>query len=373
MALFGGRQKQLDVLEREVLSNPTPQGMVTLVERYVAAGDEERALEIARRAVDRFPDNEKCQAAFENVRKLQLQLEIQELNRSIRANPSKRDYERLADIYHHELGNRTKAFETALEGLVKFPSSDGLHSISGNIRMDRFHQDFLANDFTEAMKHFEQAVSLNPGNYRALIGVGRLYAEACVFRQARAPLGQALQANPDDETAGRLMQAIDKWAAAAAPNLEDALAEIEARHALSQAGAEIRKIFEPVASSGGGEAPQVDSSKVEQFMSGFESMSGYKCAAVLTEDGSCLAAHSRGLVSKENFTRLIRDISQCCMEASRRMDIGVFTDGEIETSVGRMALAEGKGFIVGILAAPPAKKADLQGAVDKVISFLMVK
>ena len=55
------------------MSNPTPVNMVPLIERYMALGDEARALEWASKAVEKFPDSEKCSASFQNIRKMQLQ------------------------------------------------------------------------------------------------------------------------------------------------------------------------------------------------------------------------------------------------------------------------------------------------------------
>jgi len=370
MGLFDSKRRQLEELEREVLANPTPQNMVSLVERYMAAGDDRKALEMARKAVEKFPDSEKVQVTFQNVRKLQLQSEIQEINKALRKSPSKSHYERLADIYHRELGNRTKAFETALEGLTKFPSSDGLHMVAGQIRMDRFHQDFVQNDFVEAVRHFEKAGSINPRNYKALVSLGRLYAEVGSYYKAKPVLEQALQASPGDEHAERLLQMITANLPQAVPNLDDALVEIESRRALSPEGAEMRKVFEPV--QRGSAPPQVSPSKIEGFLVGFESMNGYKCSSVLTRDGACVAAHTRGMVSRERFTRLVQEIYQCSEEASRKMDIGTFVNGEIETSVGRVAIAEWKSFIIGILADQPSKKEELDGAVEKFVSFLSV-
>jgi hypothetical protein len=54
------------------------------------------------------------------------------------------------------------------------------------------------------------------------------------------------------------------------------------------------------------------------------------------------------------------------------MDIGTFVSGEMDTSVGRLAMAEWKGYIVGILADQPAKKEDLNAAVEKFVSLLSV-
>ena len=74
MGLFdSSRRRQLDDLEREVLANPTPQNMVSLIERYMAAGQEDKALEMAKKACEKFPNSEKVQVTFQNVRRLQLQ------------------------------------------------------------------------------------------------------------------------------------------------------------------------------------------------------------------------------------------------------------------------------------------------------------
>jgi tetratricopeptide (TPR) repeat protein len=371
MGLFDStKRRHLDDLEREVLANPTPQNMVSLVERYMAAGKEDKALEVSRKAVEKFPDSEKCQTTYQNVRKLQLQAEIQDLNKSLRRAPSKSHYERLADIYHRELGNRNKAFETALEGLAKFPASDGLHMISGQVRMDRFHQDFLANDFVEAVRHFERAASANPQNYKALVSLGRLYAEAGAYYKAKPVFEQVLRANPGDENTEALLRMVTANLARAVPSLDDALAEIESRRALSPEGQEACRIFEPASRSQA--APQVNPAKLDSFLVGYEGMSGYKCSAIINREGACVAAHTRGMVSKEQFTRFLQEAYLCSEDASRKMDIGTFVSGELDTSLGRVALAEWKGYLIGILADQPAKKEDLDAAVQKFESFLSV-
>ena len=372
MGLFdSSKRRQLDDLEREVLANPTPQNMVSLVERYMAAGSEDRALEMAKKAVDRFPNSEKIQTTYQNVRRLQLQSEITDITKALRKSPSRGHYERLADIYHRELGNRTKAFEIALEGLAKFPTSDGLHMISGQIRMDRFHQDYLANDFTEAVHHFEKAASINPHNYKAVASLARLYAEAGAYDKAKESAEKVLQLNPGDEHGEQILAFVAENLAKAVPNLEDALGEIETRRSLSTDGMQVSAMFEPAARAGGA-APQVSPMKLDGFLVGYESMNGYKCCAVLGRDGAVVAAHTRGMVPKESFAQFLQDVYLCSEDGSRKMDIGTFVSGELDTPVGRVGMTEWKGYLFGILADQPAKKEDLDAAVEKFVSFLSV-
>ncbi len=372
MGLFDtSRRRQLDDLEREVLANPTPQNMVSLTERYMAAGAEDKAVDVARKAVEKFPNSEKVQNTYQNVRRVQLQSEITELSKALRKGPSRAHYERLADIYHRELGNRTKAFETALEGLTKFASSDGLHLISGQIRMDRFHQDFLANDFTEAVNHFERAAQINPRNYKALVSLARMYAEVGLYEKARPYLEQMLQENPGDEHAVHLLKVASGKGGHPGQNLDDALSDIETRRALPAEGVEVARLFEPgpLTSSA---VPVVSPMKIEGFLTGYESVNGYKCSAVLSRDGACVAAHSRGMVPRELFAQFVQDVYLCSEDASRKMDIGTFVNGEFETPAGRVALAEWKGYILGLLADQPAQKKDVDAAVEKFVTFISV-
>ncbi len=372
MGLFdSSRRRQLDDLEREVLANPTPQNMVSLIERYMAAAQEDKALEMARKAVEKFPDSEKIQVTFQNVRRLQLQSEISEINKSLRRGPSRAHYERLADIYHRELGNRTKAFEVALEGLAKFPSSDGLHMISGQIRMDRFHQDFVANDFVESVRHFEKAASLNPKNYKAMVSLARLYAEASAYYKAKPVLEQVLRANPGDAAAEAVGAVVEANLANATTNLDDALAEIESRRALSAAGQEVSAIFDP-AGARSHAGPAVSPMKIDAFLLGYEGMNGYKCAAVLGRDGGFVAGHTRGLVPKERFAQVLQDVYLCSEDGARKMDIGTFVSGELDTPVGRVSISEWKGYVFGVMVEPGTRKEDVQAAVDKFVAFLSV-
>jgi thioredoxin-like negative regulator of GroEL len=372
LGLFdSSRRRQLDDLEREVLANPTPQNMVSLIERYMAAGQEDKALEMARKACEKFPNSEKVQVTFQNVRRLQLQSEISEINKSLRKGPSRAHYERLADIYHREMGNRTKAFEVALEGLAKFPVSDGLHMISGQIRMDRFHQDFVANDFVESVRHFEKAASINPKNYKAMVSLARLYAEVGAYYKSKPVLEQVLKASPGDPTAEGVLAIAEANLSNAAPNLDDALAEIEGRRALTAAGLEVSALFD-AGGARGHAGPAVSPMKIDAFLVGYEGMNGYKCSVVLGRDGGFVAGHTRGHVPKERFAQVLQDVYLCSEDGGRKMDIGTFVSGELDTPVGRVVMSEWKGYVFGILAEPTVKKEEIQGAVDKFVAFLSV-
>jgi len=367
MGIFDTGRRRLEALEREVLSNPTPQNMVSLAENYARTGDWSHAEDVAKKAIEKFPDSEKCALTYQYVRKNRFQSEIQELNRAVRSRPQAQHYERLAHIYLSELADRSRALELAQEGLLKFPSSDPLHVMCAQVRMERFHTDYQANDGAEAIRHSQLALATNSQNATALYCMGRLYAEAGCYGQARPVVENYLRLVSNDDNMKQLLKLVDAHMPEAAGDLDDALNEIEQRHGLAPVGVEMMQIFQPVRPS---TAPQINPSKMENFLRGYDSMHGYKCSAVITKNGELLAAHSRGLVPSDKFVYLLQSVYRCSEESSKRMDIGAFVVGEIDCTLGKVTVSEWKNLVLGVLADRPAKEEDFQHAIDKFQSFV---
>lgn len=367
MGIFDSTRKRLSALEHEVHANPTPQNMVQLAESYAYLQDWQHALDWAKRAVERFPDSEKCALTYQTIRKQMLSQEIQELNRAIRTAPTQQHYERLATLYLKETQDRNKALETAMEGLTKFPSSDGLHIICANVRMDRFHQDYAANDASEACRHADYALKMNPESQQALYVLGRLYAEGGAYDKAKPLLDRYVKSNSGDEMMRQLLKLVEAHITESVESIDDAFAEIEQRHSLSTIGYEMLNLFQP------GKNPtqiSVSPAKLDGFLRGFESMHGYKCAMIMSRDGTLLASHSRGMVQQDKFVNLVQNIYRQAEDASRKMDLGDFRDGEIKTSMGMVKIAEWKSLVLGLLADQPAKPEDFSRAVDKFHAFV---
>lgn len=367
MGLFDTSKRRLESLEREVLANPTPQNMVALAEAYARQQDWGRAFDVAKRAIEKFPDSEKCALTFQYIRKTQFQAQIQEINRALRTRPQQGDYEKLARIYLDELKDSQKAYEVALEGINKFPSSDSLHGILAVIRMDRFHQEYLGNDGSEALRHAQLALATNSSHAQAMLVLGRIYAECGAFEKAKPYVESYLRMTPTDEPMGQLRTLIDAHLAESVHDLDDAFMEIETRHGLSPVGLEMMQIFQPVR---GATQVTISPAKVEMFLKGYETMGGYKCSAVILKDGTLLAAHTRGMVAQDRFVNLVQKIYRSADDASRKMEIGSFVDGEVETSLGRVKLSEWKNVVMGLLADKPAKTEDFNRAIEKFQSFL---
>jgi tetratricopeptide (TPR) repeat protein len=367
MGIFDTGRRRLESLEREVLSNPTPQNMVNLAETFARQGEWSRAVDVAKKAIEKFPDSERCALTYQLVRKNQFEQEIRELNAAIRTRPQAQHYERLGHIYLTELANKNRALELAQEGLLKFPSSDALHVVCARVRMERFHADFLANDAAEAMRHSQLALATNNANVEALYCLGRLNAESGCYDKSKPVVDSYLRLVPDDDNMRQLLRLVDAHMPESVSDLDDALAEIEQRHSLGPVGIEMLQIFQPMRQMG---APQISPGKVENYLRGYDAMPGYKCSAVVTKTGDMIASHSRGLVPSDKFVFLLQSVFRCAEESSKRMDIGAFVNGDIDCSLGRVVVAEFKGLVLGILADRPAKQEDFRHAIDKFQSFV---
>jgi len=84
------------------------------------------------------------------------------------------------------------------------------------------------------------------------------------------------------------------------------------------------------------------------------------------------AAENPAAASADPSNKLLWHFNRQRLDFEAMRDSLLFVSGELDTSIGRMAMAEWKGYIMGILADAPAKKEDLNAAVEKFVSLLSV-
>jgi predicted regulator of Ras-like GTPase activity (Roadblock/LC7/MglB family)/Tfp pilus assembly protein PilF len=358
--MFEKRKKELQAERKAVESSSTstPQQYVGLVEKFMAVDDAPAAAEVARLAMKRFPDAEQVQQAFQNVRRLELQGQIQQLQKAIAAGRAGAgEYERLAVIYNQELGNKNKAYEAARDGLNRYKKAAGLHLLCGQIRMERYRDDSLANDWMEAREHLQRAIELNPSATMARLHLAQLYVMAGLHGSAK-PIVDQLRAEAATEEVERLAGVI-----AAAPP-DDPSVDLETRLGRLEKGREVK--VEP---GGGGEAVraagQVPKNVLEAYVKRLEKIDGFKAAGILTVEGTPLAVSCRVRELQEGFIELIRSVYEASESASHRMDIGSFVNGEIDTPRGTLSVSESNELVLGILAGEPAKATQLRRAAEE--------
>ena len=363
MGMFDSKRREIDAERKGVMGMPSPAGFVRLVERYAAINELDAAGEIARDGMKRFPDSEKIQQAYQNVRRIQLQGDIQDLHKKIQdGRAGANEFDRLARIYFQELGNKTKAYEIAFEGLDRYKKASGLNMLCGQIRMERYFEDHLANDWTEARAHLEKTSELNPSATMARVYLAQLFVAVGLYSRAK-PIVEQLQAEASTENVENLARQI-----ASAP-AEDASVDLETR---------LSRISKGLAPEAGDEAEEalaaepihvsVETRVLEAYLSRVEKIDGFKAAAVVAAGGEALAVKSTVPELEAAFAELVHSVYSASEEAANRMDIGSFVNGEIDTPRGTLSISESGGLVLGILAGAPAKMELLRKAAEEFVS-----
>lgn len=358
-------RRRLEEMQAGVQARPTPAGVVDTVEKWIALGDLGRALDLIRKGLEWFPNSERVQMARLSVVRLQRQKEIADLVRSMRTAPTQTSYERLAAIYLYDLGSMSKAYETALEGLSKFPESEGLHLICGQVRLRRYHDEFLRTDFDESVRHLRRAEELNRRNTRARLLRARLLATVGLSQEAKAILEPLRQEAPDDVTE-RLLTIVRERAGAPDPGLEDRLSEIESRQGL---GPEARPILELFEEARPMDPAKTDLQEIRPILDALARLDGFRAAGVVDRDGKPLLVRAPTKETEAAFAQALHAIYRSSERASRRMDIGRFVTGEADLPGGTLVLTECRGFVFGVQAQAPARKQDLLDAIERFVAL----
>ncbi len=359
------RRREIDKLEVAAKENPSPVNLCQWAERLMAYEDTQKGLEVAKRALESYPDNERVVSTYRLIMKNHHQARINELQRNIEKSPNPGGFARLAELNFRDLGDLDGAMEVARRGISLFPEDESLHQISGQIRFFRFHEDYLAKDGLSAVEHFQRVIRINNLNYRCLFLLAVLAAEIEAWDVARGAIGEIYRFAPDDEGVRALEQKIDEVMPKGAPreSHDQLFRNVEVRGRLSDLGQNFSSMH-PAEVGTKPAASAIDPKRLKELLQGFDNLNGFQAAVVLDARGRVVAGHTTGKVSEEAVGLTAQAISSISQEASKRMDIGAFQRGEIETPAGTFNLVGFRNLILGVGSAQTAKRDDVNAAID---------
>lgn len=375
MGLFDSvrRNRELEKLEREAAQNPSPLTLSTLAERYIAFGETEKSLEVAKKAVEAFPDSERVVTTYRYIMRTHLQARIAELQKSIDKNPTPTGFGRLAELHYKDLGDRDTAMEICRRGLAMYPRDEGLHMIQGKIRADRFHEDFQAKDGMQAVEHLERVAKLNPQNYKALIHLSKLYLEVGAYAHAQATVEMIRRVSPEDETARTMLEQLSGLPKRdlATEDVDLQFREVEARGGLDEAGkAQAARYDTVVQRRPLGAAFKLDAEKLAPILRKFDELDGLIAAMVVTADGRPISAHGAGGAPLDRLAQIAHAIYLTSEDASKRMDIGAFQRGTIEGAFGRLHLVMFRQLLLCVFTNLATKNEPVANAIERVLDAL---
>jgi tetratricopeptide (TPR) repeat protein len=355
----------LERMEREATVNPTAANLTALAERYLAGGDLDRALETAKRALDEFPDSERARNTYQTIRRLQLQNRIRDLQRRVTGVTTAADFEILANLYYRELGDRDKALDIIRQGLERFPQSEGLHFLDGQIRFDRFLKDFTARDGEKTIEHLQTAVRLNPQNYKAHLILARLFGSLGLTGQAQETIASLRRLIPDDETARSLEAAVSQPPLYA--DLDEALRAAEMRRGFPPEFAAVTSLF---GAKHPPSAPPTDAGRLQAALKGLLIHPWALGAFAFAGDGRSISYEVRPELDGPAWQHAIVALHRTAEDASRRMDIGGFLSGTLVCLNHRVHLYERDAAILALVARANSRAGEAEAALAQAAESL---
>lgn len=336
MGLFDGwkKKKKIKAAREEAKSNPTPKTTATFAEVLIECNEYDNALAVLEMGVKAFPDSDLLQQKFKQLKKMKYQDPIRELKRSIDQNPDPISYARLADIYI-KIGEEDKAIEIGQTGTDKFPDYEGNHLILGKLRWERYRDNLIARDGVKAVEHFEQAVKLNPNNYKILFQLARIYVEIGAPQSALDKISIILQAYPHDDNAKKLQRRAKLLPQVRENDLDDLFKDFQSKNP------NVKKMD---SSMGSGIAHKFISDPAflkdkSQVLLQLAHLQGL--IIINSEDQVLLSEFKEGSLKGKVETSILR-VVKAAKGCSLRMDIGALQDSRIEGPKGWIYL---RGFV----------------------------
>ncbi|MBI4612571.1 MAG: tetratricopeptide repeat protein [Planctomycetes bacterium] len=284
------QKRETETLEQALRANPSPALHVELAEHLIAAGDVERAFEIARAGKEAFPASEAVFQLYASLKKRQSQDQIRALQRQIETAPSASTYGQLAALYR-EVHEEERAIDLCREAIEKYPADDGPHQVLGEIRLARFHAEKHRRDGRLAIDHLEKAAERNEKNYKALLALARLYLEIGAVGHCLKRVRQIQTFAPADPA---LSELLDRAAACPKPETEDLdelLRQVESAGKMTVRIDATRTKKAPRTTQKKRLAARTgfDPERVEREIDSLRHLSGVSAVGFLGEDGRLLA------------------------------------------------------------------------------------
>lgn len=343
---------------RQARKHPSPTAWATLGERHLAAGEADQALAIVEEGLQDFPTNDRLLALRQAIQKENLRERVRGLRQSIRRRPDPYLYARLADVFR-ELGELNKAERIAEECKGRFPSDENPYLVIGEIRAGRFRSGLMARDGKIAIDHLEQAIQINPENYKARLQLAEIYAALGANSRALPHLLHLAEETPED------------------PHLRDLISEVGARPVEEGDVASLLRVAERKrgtpydfqdadrrAAADEAPAPAVELPVLRRGSMALFAIREVVALYVASDEHGVVEARENPQASGQSFSNAAAKILKAAKASSRKMDMGGFAKGFLEGSFGRIVLRRTHGVELALLLEGNASFAAVARHVD---------
>jgi predicted regulator of Ras-like GTPase activity (Roadblock/LC7/MglB family) len=312
-------------LEAGLQRRPTPQLYLQLADAHKDAGNHQRAAQVLKLGVARFPSAPELNRRQAEAEKIERENEKKRLQEKISSHPNPILYARLAELCMADK-EEEKTIQICQSGIKSFPRYGGTYLVLGQIYVERKNWD-------TAREMLEKSVELDKYNYMALKLLAQVYIELNRPSDADKRLADILYFAPGDEAILELQR--------------------KAREKLGGRGGERREVLDTGPVSGraterktivaGKLTNQRERSQqslkdqlLNEGIASLRAVEGVLGAILVDQYGLVVAADLDSSMDEGLVGALITNVYRTAGNDSVRLGIGQFEDGLIEGRQGNI-------------------------------------
>jgi predicted regulator of Ras-like GTPase activity (Roadblock/LC7/MglB family)/predicted negative regulator of RcsB-dependent stress response len=347
--------REIGRLEELARTAPAPSVYLRLRQLYEEMGEAERAEQIARQGVQRFPDSKELQQATAQADQARHFAQKERLRARLEQYPNPTLYAKLAHL-HLADDEIDECVRLCRSSLKSYPQYGGTHLILAEVALKQ-------EDHETAFEHLRKAIDLDKFNYQALMLLAREHLRRGEREEGRQCLETILHSAPGDEKAEAMLRDFDRLADELA---EEARSETPTKK-LSRAAAtttQLAAIREaepaPAAAAAPAAAPADAYAEPIRDLMNVRGVSG---CLVIDKFGLIIASEFAAERDEELAAALVTNIFRASESAVEPLNFGSFEEGILESDDGSLHVMNLQETVVAVFSGAEARPGLLQRAV----------
>ena len=354
-------------LEAEAESNPSPETIAALSQKYIELGQLDKAIQTADNGLKTFRNSQKLRDIVAFVRKKQSQDTVKHLRDEIRVKPSPNAYAQLAGIYR-DLGDIDQALDLLAECTERFTDDQSAYSMLGQIRLDNFLQEVIAYDGVHAWKALQKVKGLNPEDSASRMATAQLFYAVGANAMSVQELRDELEKNP---TALDLKGFLEE--VGSPPPLDKDVTVESLIERCEETGALVNSLkgfprVKPGVARRTGAPPKINTVAAMSKVQELAGTPGLANLAILDREGRAIASlRADDAPQSEAFREVAWGIVVVAWEGCRRMDIGSFVKGTLSFPGGGISFVRRRGTTFALGFADPMKQERVAALLEDLV------
>ncbi|MBE7462559.1 MAG: roadblock/LC7 domain-containing protein [Planctomycetes bacterium] len=345
-------------LEAQLQGRPTPQVYLELAEAYEEADNPQRAAQILKLGVARFPSSPEIGRRKAEVEKVERESEKRRLKEKIQTHPNPILYARLAELYKAD-SEIDQCIQICQAGIKAFPRYGGTYLVLGQIYIEK-------QKWEEAQQNLEKSVELDKYNYMALKLLAQVYMQLGRPADSARRLEDILYFAPGDEAILELLRKARETAGevAATADTQDFKENQRGKGVPTPATSNSRtkivgRLADQQARSTAGARDRVLNDGIQNL----RQVAGVTGALLVDQYGLVVAADLDSTLDEGLAGALITNVYRTSSDNSIQLGVGTFEEGMIEGEMGNIHIVQFGDMILAVFAKHDVKMGLLEKAI----------